>query len=205
MKKPYLILLLILGSCQKRGMDSASMFSKSGDLKDKIAFVNMIDSSFSDKKWDVAEELTQSIQKEIARKDTLYVVPCGTELELSSHKNPFSKETSWLDHHFSNVKYVAFTELLKYQQDLLKAGMTHNLEMALRVRIFANTENGFKPILQEIITQKYLIPTLLTHTINLQPSYKSQGYEISPLGVTHQSFANMVAKRIRDYTKNNPQ
>lgn len=205
MKKHYLLLVLLFSSCQKRGMDSASMFSKSGDLKDKIAFVKMIDSSFSENKWDLCEELSENIQKEIARKDTLYVLPCGQEIELSAQKNPFAQNPLWLNDHFSHVKYVAFTELLKYEQNQLKTGVTHNLEIALRVRLFANTQNGFKPILQEIVTQKYLIPTLLTQTINLQPSYKSQGYEISPLGVTHQSFASLVAKRIRDYTKNNPQ
>lgn len=203
-KKYSVLFFLLFSSCQKRSMDSASMFSKSGDIKDKIAFIKTIDSSFSNLKWDICEELTTKIQKEIARKDTLYVIPCHDELQLSSQKNPFSKDISWLNDHFYHVKYVAFTELLKYEQTHLKTGMNHNLELALRVRLFANTEKGFKPILQEIVTQKYLIPTLLTQTINLQPSYQTQGYDMSPLGVAHNNFASLVAKRIRDYTKNNP-
>lgn len=205
MKKYTLFLLVFLSSCQKRGMDSASMFSKSGDLKDKIAFVKMIDSSFGEHKWDICEELSLNIEKELSRKDSLYVVPCHDEVNVSALKNPFSNDTQWLQVHFSHVKYVAFTELLKYEQKELSPGMTHNLEIALRVRIFTQNGQDFVPILQEIVTQKYTIPTLLTQTINLQPSFKSQGYDISPIGVTHQNFASIVAKRIRDYTKNNNQ
>lgn len=204
MKKHYLLFILFFSSCHKKSLDSASMFSKSGDLKDKIAFVKMIDASGLEHKWDICQELSSYIEKDIARKDTLYVIPCDEQVSLSFQKNPFSEDLIWLHDYFSHVDYVAFTELLKYQQTPLIQGIKHNLEIALRVRVFAKTNDTFKPVLQEIITQKYLVPTLVTQTINLQPTYPSQGYDLSAVGITHHNFASLVAKRIRDYTKNNP-
>lgn len=181
-----------------------SMFSESGDLKDKIAFVKMIDASFAQHKWDICEELSSYIQNDIARKNTLYVVPYNNQVSLSSQKNPFSEDLLWLNEHFSHLNYVVFTELLKYHTDDLLQGIKPNLTIALRVRMFAKTDNGFKPILQEIITEKYVVPTLFSPANNLQPCYPTQGYDMSPIGITHHNFAKLVAKRIRDYTKNKP-
>jgi hypothetical protein len=201
MKKSLLILVALFCSCcQKRGMDSASMFNKIGDLKEKIALVHMIDSSSHTLTWDISSELSSYLQRDLGRKDTLYVVPTHEEVSLSSVKNPFSHNTSWIEQDFPHIHYVAFTELLKYEEP--HEGDSHlgeNLSISVRVRVFKKTDQGFIPILQEIVQQSYMIPSLLSKTLNLQPKYNTQGYDLSPLGVAHQNFSSLVAKRIRDY------
>jgi len=202
MKKPFLLLLLFLGSCQKRSMDSLSMFSKSGDLKDKIALTKMVDSSAKTHLWDITTELSSYLEKDIARKDTLYVIPVDDEVKLSSLKNPFSKKLDWLDHHFPHTKYIAFTELLKYE-DSSESDPTlgHSLDVSVRIRVFEKQADGFKIVLQEIIQESYMIPSLFSKTLSIQPSYNSPGYELSPVGVAHQNLSRQIAKRIREYIK----
>jgi hypothetical protein len=201
MKKLALLSLALFASCQKRGMDSASMFSKSGMLKEKIALVSMIDSSQNESSWDICDELTSYLHKDLARKDTLYVVPVKNEVSLSCTKNPFSDDTGWIQEHFSHMSYVVFTELLKYEktQDDLK--LSDQLSVSLRVRVFKNSDHGFSPILQEIVQQNYTLPALLSTAGSLVPAYGSQGYDLSPIGSSHQKFCDYVASRIRDYIK----
>lgn len=201
MKYALIISLIALSSCQKRGMDSASLFSREGHLKDKIACVNMIDSSHCSLKWDVAQELTSYLEKNLSRKDTLYVVGVKNEIALSSAKNPFASDTSWLKDHFCHMKYVVFTELLKHEQQHQESQLGDQLALSLRVRVFKNTPEGFIPILQEIVQESYMLPSLLTKTSLFQPTYQSQGYELSPIGSSHQKFIELVAARIRDYLK----
>jgi hypothetical protein len=202
MKKNFVLILLILVSCQKRSLDSASMFTRSGQLKDKIALVEMIDSSAMEHKWNVASELTSYLQKELGRKDNLYVMPIGQELHLSSSKNPFSKEIDWLSDHFAHTQYVAFSELLKYEEQLQEdPTVGHKLDLSCRVRVFENTGQGFRVVLQEIVQESYIIPSLFTTSLSLQPEYHTTGYDLSPLGVAHQNFSSLISKRIRDYIK----
>lgn len=201
MKKQALIALALLASCQKRGMDSASMFSKSGELKDKIACVSMIDSSHANNSWDIANELTGYLEKHLARKDTLYVIPVKNEVNLSASKNPFSHDTSWLSTHFSHMSFVVFTELLKYEKDQNESSLSDKLSISARIRVFKNMGEEFQPILQEIIQENFMLPSLLTKTQFLQPSFEDQGYELSPIGSSHQKFAELIASRIRDYIK----
>lgn len=201
MKKSALLILALLTSCQKRGIDSASMFSKGGELKDKIACVSMIDTSQANTSWDVASELSSYLDKHLARKDTLYVIPVKNELNLSAQKNPFSSEFSWLNSHFSHMSYVVFTELLKYEKDQDNSNITNELSISVRVRVFKNTGTEFIVVLQEIMQETYMLPSLLTKTQFLQPSFQEPGYDLSPVGSSHQKFAELLASRIRDYIK----
>jgi len=187
-------------------MDSASLFNKQGDLKDKLALYHVIDSSGSQKSWDVSEELTACLEKQLARKDTLYVVPVKSEIALSSHKNPFEAHPSWINNEFSTADYVVFTELLKYEnpQAALEENQIDTLDISLRVRVFKKTESVFTPILQEIVQESYPIPSLLKKSRLIQPTWQTQGYELSPIGIAHDTFTSLVAKRIRDYIKLNP-
>lgn len=198
MKLLVILTLLLATSCHKRSLDSASMFSKSGDLKDKIALVPMIDSSQSKLEWSITDELSSYLAQDLARKDTLYVVPCNT-LELNCFKNPFSQKLDWLEPNFAHTQYVAFTELLKYQSSKTSAvAMTATIEMSVRVRVFEKTAEGFKPILQEIVQDSYLVPALGSQSLSLEPAPNTP---LSPLSIAHQNFSKLVAKRIRDYIK----
>jgi len=183
-------------------MDSLSMFNKSGDLKDKIAVVHMIDSSAYPHHWDVAAELSDTLDKELARKDTLYVVPVKNEVNLSSSKNPFSNDLSWLNNDFAHVNYVVFTELLKHEQSTTANDLTpstYTLDIALRVRVFKKCENRFEVMLQEIQTDSFVLPTIFQNSFMTQPSWQERGFEISPIGIAHGKFISETAKRIRDY------
>jgi hypothetical protein len=199
MRKLLLILLSVLASCDKRGLDSASMFSKNGDLKEKIALVQMIDSSSHTQGWNISSELCSYLTQDLSRKDTLYVIPTGDEVQLSALKNPFSKNLDWMSQDFNHIHYVAFTELLKYEESPQEdPQLAHNLDISVRVRVFKKTDQGFEPILQEIVQHSYMLPSLLTNSLSLQPEYNTYGYELSPLGIAHKNFSSLIAKRIRD-------
>jgi hypothetical protein len=200
MRKSVFIFLAALASCDKRSLDSASMFSKNGELKEKIALVQMIDSSSHSQNWDISSELCSYLSQDLARKDTLYVIPTGDQVQLSSSKNPFSKNISWIEQDFHHINYIAFTELLKYDEATEEdPQIAHNLDISVRVRVFKKTDSGYTPILQEIVQQSYSLPSLLTNSLSLQPDFNDAGYELSPLGIAHKNFSGLISKRIRDY------
>lgn len=206
MRKLLALCLLAFSSCQKRSMDSLSMFNQAGDLKDKLALVHMIDSSAYPHTWNVSDELTETLNKELSRKDTFYVMDIKNEVELSTIKNPFSNDTRWILQDFAHVDYVVFTELLKHEQITEKNNpypSNYTLDIALRVRVFKKKENRFEVVLQEIQKDSFILPTIFQNSFMTQPNYQEKGFELSPIGLAHQKFISAAAKRIRDYIQKN--
>ncbi len=213
MKRSIFVLgvILVLSGCRENDSSSAALIESRISNRPIVALVPVIDHSHSDLNWSLSEEFSLALRHRLTQKNNLYLA--REENFANSQKylawcDPFELDTSWIKKAFSQQEFVVFTELMKHTEipvissteplvDIKEAPA--ELLLAIRVNVFDLRGKTPKIVLQEIIEQSHHIPREFTKTHATPVAWDHEGFDISLLGIAHDTLSKEVASRIEDY------
>ncbi len=199
-----LLLLASLGCSCGRGGDEMSRFHDDGRAKPTVVVASMIDTSSFDCAWNLSEELTSMVVRQLGGNGTVYV---QAKEDVSFIDNPFGTNLSWVKAQFpQSQEFAVFLELVKHETVPENKGnftsmqeLSHNLNMAVRVRVIDLRGSFPKIVLQEMVRDSYYIPKTLLPTDYNQVVWGSDGYNQSPMGIAHAHLTDAIVARLNDY------
>lgn len=193
--------LAIVGCC-RNGNDEMSRFHEDGRTKPSVAIAAMLDTTSFDASWSVSEELTAGITNSISGNGEIFV---HSQEESPFTENPFSSDLAWITREFHSEEFVAFLELVEHEfapitsNSLAPHEASHNLNMAVRIRVVDLRASTPKIVLQEMIQESYFVPKTLIPTDYSSIVWGSETYQKSPMGIAHARLIQEIANRISDY------
>jgi hypothetical protein len=202
---------LMFVGCSRNTYGQMSRFHDDGRAKPSIVFTPVFDRNDIELPWKLSDELTYSIQTRLARKNSMFVIPdrgmTSVEQHIQAGKNPFVGDYEWIKESYDDGEFVVFLELVKHnvhEKDNSKslfAAMTPNyvLDMTMRVRVFDLRDENPKIILQELVSQKHMIPKQLAKMDFAKSNWGKKTYNLSPMGLAHAAICREVAKRVEEY------
>lgn len=206
MRKAWVLLgglSLILGGCRENDHTAALVESKI-PFRPIVACVPVIHRSQSDLKWSLTEELSKGLYHRLTQDNKLYVV----KEESFSHAqkylswcDPFELDTTWIKKAFPDQEFVVFTELVKHQEIPLTDAKESPAELLIlmRVNVFDLRKPDPKLVLSELFEQSHHIPTPFTKSHHQQVAWGDETFDLSPLGIAHDTLTKQVAGHIEEY------
>ncbi len=203
---------LIAAGCDDQNRSPSQVLSQlSHRNKPVVSIVPMIDNTKGNYEWNIADELSCSLNERLSRLNHLQLVDVKQIRaridELGGTSHPFSTDTSWLKKAFTKEDFIAFFELVKHEEVLeqtrkksLDPSLCNaHLDLSVRVRVFDLRNDEPKVILQELIHDSHFIPRQFTQENFYQVPWGNESYSISPMGIAHEEFIKELAKRIDEY------
>ena len=187
-----------------RGGDEEARFHDDGRAKPSVAIAPMIDTSSFECGWNLSEELTSLVAKELAKTGAIYV---RTKDDVAFTDNPFGTNLSWVKAQFPpNQEFAVFLELVKHEAVPEVRGeitspqeLSHNLNMAVRLRVIDLRGPTPKIVLQEMVRDSYFIPKTLLPTNYNEVVWGSEEYGKTPMAVAHAHLVDAITDRLNDY------
>jgi hypothetical protein len=198
---------LVLGGCRKEDHGKTSLIETAIPQRPIVAIVPLLDHSRSNLNWDLSQELSETLRHRLAQKNHLYLVGESSFPNAQKYltaRDPFEVDTSWITKAFHDQEYVVFTELMEHLEAPITAlkndqDSPAELHLSVRVHVFDLREKTAKVILQEIVEQSHHIPRQFTKNQFSQVKWGDEAFDVSPLGIAHDSLCKEVATRIEDY------
>lgn len=195
-------LVLLAAGCSRNQNDGMSLFHEDGRVKPSIAVATFLDMTPFDASWSLSEELTAEVANKIGMTGKIFV---HVRDEAPYAENPFSPETSWMKREFEREEFVVFLELVEHEfvpvsskgANIQEA--SHNLNMAVRLRVVDLRGETPKVILQEMIRDNYFVPKTLSPNDYAVDVWGTENFRKSPMGIAHVQLAADIAERIADY------
>lgn len=211
------ITLMTLG-CSSRHLDKQAIrFHDDGRAKVTVALTPIYDPQNIKLPWSLAEDLTDLIKNRLVSKSKVFMTNAPTKTSddsaVATLVEHYDENTS-LNIHYENLKvkfpnseFVVFLELAKHhiypKQEtdtfLDKLTPSHNLDLAMRVRIYDLRAETPKIVLQEIVEQNHLLPKQFAKLDYDGAVWGKKTYSISPMGFAHTQFAKEIALHIENY------
>jgi len=204
-------LLLLAGCARVSNEETAIKFHSDGRAKPVVAIVPIFDRSGAEVPWNLSEELTDTIQKRLARRSKIYLVEeervRSATNSLDAHHHPFGQDLSWAKKAFGENEYVVFMELVTHQLTPHEkespsdevAETSYTLDLTMRVRVIDVRGQAPQIVLQELVSQSHYIPKLLTHIDYTKNGWGKLSYNVTPYGLSHIQFTREISKRLEDY------
>ncbi|MGR3912372.1 MAG: CT253 family lipoprotein [Candidatus Rhabdochlamydia sp.] len=169
-----------------------------------VSLVPVIDHSKPLARWNLSQELSQTIRSRLAHEGTLYLLSKDLVDNLSEKikpgKNPFSLDTQWIKKAYPPSEFIAFFELLNHKISPLNHSesdlqpTSSFLNMSVRVRVFDVRGNSPQVVLEELIEHSQYLPLQAENT-----SWGDDMFELSPVGLAHEKLCQELATRVEDY------
>ena len=202
----YLLILalaIFAMSCSQSN-DHMTRYHENGMAKPVALLAPMIDTASFDAPWSISEELTSSIQAQLAAGKKLFVVSKEDELFI---ENPFGQDLTWIKRDFAKEEFAIFFELVEHEVSSItklkkespSPETSSNLNIAVRLRVIDNRGQVPKLVLQEIVRESYFIPKTLTPTDYNTVTWGTSEYAKSPMGIAHAQISKELATRVSDY------
>ena len=206
------LLLLAAFSCNKANNqpEEVSKYFDDGRAKACVAIASVIDSSSSDVNWNLSDEFTNLIKEKVNTKANLFL-STNIENEISTSKNPFSSDISWVKDSFRENDFVVFAEIIQHknipvskknqkeEDDSENITKATNLDMSIRIRIIDVRGNTPKIILQEKISDTMYLPKSFLKIDYDKITWGTNEYQKTPLFIAHNSFTKDISARINEY------
>lgn len=189
-------------SCNRGNQDEMSRFHEDGRVKPSVAIASLIDTTSFDASWSLSEELTEGITKLMAGTGQVFV---HTRDDSPFTENPFSPDLSWMKREFHSEEFVVFLEMVEHEFAPVKTRGTtpseasHNLNMAVRLRVVDLRPAQPKIVLQEMIRDTYFVPKTLIPDDYTVEMWGTESYRKTPMGLAHAQLVQDIASRITDY------
>jgi hypothetical protein len=203
MRYPLAILLSLAAfSCSRNSNDEMSRFHEDGRAKPSVAIASMLDTTSFDASWSLSEELTAGIMNSISHTGKIFV---HSREESPFTENPFGSGLAWMKREFQADEFVAFLELVEHEFTPVRTKGTtlqessHNLNMAVRVRVVDLRGNTPKIVLQEMIRDTYFVPKSLIPNDYNSEVWGTEEFRKSPMGIAHSQLIKNISDRISDY------
>lgn len=198
---PALLVGLAAISCS-RSQDQMSRFHEDGRAKPAVAIASLLDTTSFDASWSLSEELTGGVMDLISSRGQIYV---HSQEESPFTENPFGNDLSWMKREFHSEEFVTFMELVEhdfvpvYNQGSSPQEASHNLNMAVRVRVVDLRHPTPRIVLQEMIRDTYFIPKALIPADYSSTVWGSEEYRKTPMGIAHAQLIKQIAERVSEY------
>ena len=221
MKYPFIatlsLSLLTLGCSSYHQDKQAIRFHEDGRAKVIVALTPIYDPQNIKLPWSLSEDLTDLIKNRLVSKSKIFLSHAPTKTlddPMATTIIEHYDENTSLNIHFENLKvkfpgseFVIFLELAKHhiypkqESDSFLGKLTpsHNLDLAMRIRIYDLRAETPKIVLQEIVEQKHLLPKQFAKLDYYGSVWGKKTYSISPMGFAHTQFAKEVAQHIENY------
>lgn len=201
----FLTSLLLLASCCCDKADEFTKYYEDGRAKPQIAFAPVIDSTSSDFSWSLGDEFSELVTKQIAQRGSFFVAENQNVDFISSTQNPFGQELNWVKKEFSPQEFVLFVEIVKHE--LVPVEKTkgkyqdpsHNLEIAVRLRVVDIRSKEPKVVLQELIEDSYYITKNVIPVNYNDVTWGTNDYIKTPMAQAHARIAKEIVLRAGDY------
>jgi len=190
-----LFISFFLAGCDNNS--ASSKFYDDGRSKPVLALNSVIDSTAYDLSWNLSDELTNSITKNLSLNKDIFVNTEENVDKVLGMENPFSLDLNWMKNKFEQNEFVVFMELIKHEDKEEKNGV--NLDMAMRVRIIDLRAKTPKVVLQECIKDNFFIAKGDFKEDYTKVIYGSNEYSKSRMGLAHEHLAKNISDRISDY------
>lgn len=208
MKKWAILLggfLILLGGCRDTENETAAL-TEARLLKRPItALTSVIDHSHSHLNWSLTQELSQALRHFFSSKNTLYLAHEENFANASKYLawcDPFELDMAWMKKAFPDQEFVVFTEMMNHSEIPLAPEGPSQLVLSARIKVVDLRHAAPRVILQEVIEQSHYIPLQFTAHFkehSQQVPWGEAGYDVSPLGIAHETLAREIANRAEDY------
>lgn len=175
-----------------------------------LSVIPIFDQTKHHQPWNVADHLTAGILRSLSLKDELYMVDqeklAQIFKELQNTGDFFGTDVQWIKKKFRSEEFVAFIELIKHEETLLNfhndipdADCPAELFLSARIRIFDLRNPVPKLVLSEVVNHSENLPKEFNRINRPVTTPDQEGFQATPLGIAHDSFAKEIAERIEDY------
>jgi len=225
MKKFFLasgcVLFLLGCSSDRYQQQTAVRYHEDGRAKAVVTLTPVFDHHDIHLPWSLADDLTDMIKSRLLKKANVFVGNADKliksfEDEEQLIEKPFEPcdenktaaiQTDALKAKFPKTDFVVFLELAEHdihQRNISGSFIdaltpSHELKLAMRLRIYDLRFDKPQIILQELVEQAHLVPKQLAKLDYNSPIWGKKTYSISPVGFAHAQLAKEVASRIENY------
>jgi hypothetical protein len=206
--KKYLLLLmgmaLFLGGCQDDGSTTALLESKLIQ-RPIVAITTVIDHSHNHLNWSLSEELSQTVRHFFSKTNRLFLAREDKFPNAGKYLawcDPFELDLNWIKKAFPDQEFVVFTEIMHHSEIPLSQDGPSQLLVSARLKVIDLRQKTPHVVLQEILEQTHHIPLQFTAHFkepSHQVAWKDPTYDVSPLGIAHETLAREIASRAEDY------
>jgi hypothetical protein len=199
-------LFLVLGGCREQ--ETATTFTQDKILfRPIVACVPIIDRSHHDLGWNLSDELSKNLYHRLTQDNQLYVVREESFLNAQKYlslSDPFEPDMNWMKKAFPDQEFVVFTEVVKHREIPLLDTQESPAELLiiLRIHVVDLREKTPKLVLSELIEQSHHIPTPFTKSKAgqvAQVAWGEETFDLSPLGIAHDTLSQQAANHIKEY------
>lgn len=191
-----------------------SLYQTSGMTKPIVAVLPIINhvENQPDISWDVSRELTEEMRKKIFTSSKLYLLREGGSAALAAALAvPNPSELAEVDtHSLGAAEFVVVAEIIDLDENFLGVKNPNSLRpplddvegtlsLAMRLRVLDVRESQPKIILQEVISHEHFVTAENVGCDYSKTAWGTEGYERTPLGVSHSRLVRELVSRIEGY------
>ncbi len=196
--------LLILASCGQTRSFQQTGFHHDGRKKPTLAICPIIDSSESEISWNLADEFSTEIKKQIATHNRIYLIPEQDIVIPPINPHHLFFEQNWASKTKYPYEFVCIIEVVEHEftsRDTTSSGKiaSQDLDITFRIKVIQLSEGQPVVVLQEFIHQRNYIPWGLTFINYEKMKWNHAGFFLTPIGSAHKKIIKAIVQRVEDY------
>lgn len=197
-------LVLILSSCAQNKTTEQAKFHDDGRPKPIVAIYPIVDCSENNLKWNLADEISNQMRKNIVGKNKLYLMNVDNFAFPPMKSQNLFNESYWSSKEGFAFEYVCLVEIMEHEftpRDTTKPDkrVSHDLDITLRVKVLDLRGSDPVVVLQEIIHQRNFIPWQFNFINYEKTTPRKGGFSLTPVGLAHRKIIKTVTARIEEY------
>lgn len=183
------------------------MYQPSGRQKAIVAVLPVIDNSkATNLSWELARECTDEIRKRVFESGSIYLLRDHGSSEIARRLNTPNigqlpvEETKKM----GDAQFILVSELINHSETPCGSkpsnpGSPSVLNVAMRIRLIDVRNDQPKVILQEVLTNEYMISGAYAGIDYSKSPWGSEAYMRTPMGIVHNKVVREIVSRVEKY------